>query len=322
MSGNVQCLRDERALERDVVGIARGERLINGPADGTMIHDSVVVACHTHAVEAVGSVSASMVNDSVLHRLMTEAHTHETRDTVARHAEGTVAEHDAVARSRLTGDSHIFVAACQSVLQRDDTSDVEDDGTRPRHFLDAIAQRAGCRSIVVAIVGKARHVIDHSVAAADGITPIAFRSGKCDTARTERPYGTSSNRTVTALLIHAPIIMIAGSETLNIISCYCVFRCDRSHLFQIISICAEIEMFLDGSGARRPLQGTGTAVADGMFIVVGWRKDRSRQLRIRGIEDQCIDGHRRRLVTLCIVVTGLRNRDVTDCHGLILLHIK
>ena len=69
-----------------------------------MVHDGIVVACHSHTVESVHLIF--IADSSAVGLLMSQTHAEETGDAFACHTERTAAQHDAVAWSRLSGDGN------------------------------------------------------------------------------------------------------------------------------------------------------------------------------------------------------------------------
>ncbi|CUQ49977.1 Uncharacterised protein [Segatella copri] len=54
MTSLVECFGDEVVLERDVLAVAAGESLVDGPAYRTVVDDGIVAACSTQSVEGNG----------------------------------------------------------------------------------------------------------------------------------------------------------------------------------------------------------------------------------------------------------------------------
>ena len=136
---------------------------------------------------------------------MTETHAEETGDTVASHSERTYSEHNTLTRSCLSGDGDILVGTCQTALQLDYTTDIEDNGARTADFLYAIAERALNRILVVAVVLKCGYMIDRTVTSAYSPFTPAFGTGESKVARTERPESTGVGLSVN-LLIDTPVV--------------------------------------------------------------------------------------------------------------------
>lgn len=51
MASLVECFGDEVVLERDVLAVAAGESLVDGPAYRTVVDDGIIAACSTQSVE-------------------------------------------------------------------------------------------------------------------------------------------------------------------------------------------------------------------------------------------------------------------------------
>ena len=80
MSGNVESFADERMLQGETLAASRGECLVDGPRDGAMVHDGMVVARHAESVESdVVGVFIADVSPAVAD---------EARNAVAGHSEG------------------------------------------------------------------------------------------------------------------------------------------------------------------------------------------------------------------------------------------
>ena len=166
-----------------------------------MVHDGLVVACHTHTVQSAEGglfvfVSVCPIGGIDICRLLgydfptgeplvSQAHPHETGDAVTLHAERTGTEHDAIAGGGLTGYRHIFVCTGQTTLQGDDSCHVKDDGTWTADLLDTVTERAFYGVVVVTVVVEGGDMVDTAATPADGITAVALCTGEGKTTGLE-----------------------------------------------------------------------------------------------------------------------------------------
>ena len=159
MTGLVQRLRNQRALQCDVFRAARTERFVEGPTDRAVVNDAVIAGGHAHAIERrAGKVAG--------------AHADVTDDDVGRaqHAHVVFAEADAFAGRGLAGDGEIGIgfADDEPRFERDEAGD---DGARTGLFNGfAQAARAG-----VVQVGDVKHT---TAAATEGKASVALGGGK------------------------------------------------------------------------------------------------------------------------------------------------
>ena len=52
MPGLIQCFTNQRMLQGQSLAATTGESLVNGPRNGAVIHNGMVVACHSHTVQS------------------------------------------------------------------------------------------------------------------------------------------------------------------------------------------------------------------------------------------------------------------------------
>ena len=205
-----------------------------------MIHDGIVVACHSHTVESVHLIF--IADSSAVGLLMSQTHAEETGDAFACHTERTAAEHDTVTWSRLSGDGNVFVAAGESFLQVDDARHIKDDGARSSSFLDAVTEGTLYRILIIAIIFECGYVINASASAARSILTISFCTRKGKMTGTETPDITFVYITGSIFLVDSPVIGVEVGCLVERI--FCLGSC--SYFCKTVGICTHQNMVLDG----------------------------------------------------------------------------
>ena len=196
-----------------------------------MVHDGIVVACHSHTVESVHLIF--IADSSAVGLLMSQTHAEETGDTFACHTERTATEHDAVAWGSLSGDGYVFVAAGESFFQVDDARHIKDDGARSGSLLDAVTEGTLYRILIIAIIFECGYVINASASAARSILTISFGTREGEMTGTETPYIAFVYITASIFLVDSPVI---GVEVGCFVECiFCIGSC--CYFCKIVGIC-------------------------------------------------------------------------------------
>jgi len=119
----IQGLRNQRVLERGVLGAARAESFIHRPTDGAVIDDAVVGEGHAHAVKClsghVAGPNADIADDYIVRGV---------------EAKVVLAKANAFAWRGLSGEGGKGVSNDQPRLQGDESGNVEYDRARPVRF--------------------------------------------------------------------------------------------------------------------------------------------------------------------------------------------
>ena len=231
MTCHIECFGNQGALKGKTLGVAAGECLIDGPGDRAMVHDGIVVACHSHTVESVYLIF--IADGSAVGLLMSQTHTEETGDTFACHTERTAAEHDAVAWGSLSGDGYVFVAAGESLFQRDDARHIKDDGAWTGCFLDAVTERTLYRILIIAVIFECGYVINASASTARSILTISFGTREGEMTGTETPYIAFVYCAGSIFLVNSPVI---GVEVGCFVECiFCLGSC--GYFSKTVGIC-------------------------------------------------------------------------------------
>ena len=172
-----------------------------------MIQERVVIASHSYSVE---SFVLFFGGRPCCCASITTIRTDKSGDSIGSKTERSATEGDAFTRSCLSCYGDIRVRTGQASLESDISADIKDDGARPFHLGDAIAESTFCR--VFHVVFEGRDMIDDASSATNSIATLAFGTRESEGTRAERPYVAFIYIVVLVYLIYSPVVCIEGRE--------------------------------------------------------------------------------------------------------------
>ena len=195
VAGDVQGLGNEGVLQGDVLRTAGAKTLVDGPADGRMVHDGVVAAGEAATVDGLAADVAGAVAEEADHSVFGAAET-----------EGPLTQADAFTGRGLAGDGDIGRGKGEAMIYRDQTTDIENDHARPGLNFHRVAKGARDRRISGAVVGERSHMDDATTATAAGEATVALGSREGEVPRAEIPDGAGGDVAQGIDLIDAPVV--------------------------------------------------------------------------------------------------------------------